>query len=116
MPPANEAIMLGTLIQLFRHLKHQNPSTGDDFIYISGIIFLVPFLATKEAVPPLTNDPILWGRSIQLFRHLKNQNLSIMSDSIGRAKMAKQFNSWMLELFDTIVTLMFCCNKLQLNC
>ena len=99
-----------------RAISVRHVSTGDDFIDSSGIIFLVPFLATKEAVPPLTNDPILWGRSIQSFRHLENQNPSIMSDSIGRAKMAQQFNSWMLELFATIVTLMFCCNKLQLYC
>ena len=58
-PLAKDLIMLGTLIQLFRHLKHQNLSTGDDFFYGSGIIFLVPFLATKETLTPLTNDPIM---------------------------------------------------------
>ena len=34
-------------------------STGDDFIDSSGIIFLVPFLATKETLVPLANDPIM---------------------------------------------------------
>ena len=61
---ANDPIMLGKLIQSFRHLKHQNLSTGDDFIYSSGIIFLVPFLATREAVVLLTNDPIMSGTLI----------------------------------------------------
>ena len=56
----------------FRHLKHQNLSTGDDFIHSSGIIFLVPYLVTSEAVPPLANDPIVSGRSIQSFRHLEH--------------------------------------------
>ena len=36
------------MIQSFRHLKLQYLSTGDDFIDNNGIIFLVPFLATKE--------------------------------------------------------------------
>ena len=52
MPLANDLMMSGTLIWSFRHLKHQNLSTGDDFIYSSGIFFLVPFLATREAVAP----------------------------------------------------------------
>ena len=34
-------------------------STGDNFIDSSGIIFLVPFLATKETLAPLANDPIM---------------------------------------------------------
>ena len=74
---ANDPIMLGKLIQSFRHLKHQNLSTGDDFIYSSGIIFLVPFLATREEVVPLVSDPIMWERLIHSFRHLEHQNLSI---------------------------------------
>ena len=41
-----------------------------------------------EAVAPLANDPIMSGRSIQSFRHLEHQNPSIISDSIGRARMA----------------------------
>ena len=45
-PLANHPIMLGTAIQLFRHLKHQNPSTSDDFS------FLGQFLATKMASAP----------------------------------------------------------------
>ena len=84
-PLANNPVMLGTLMQLFRHLKHQNLSTGDDFIQISGMIFLVPFLDTKEALAPLANDPIMSGRSIQSFRHLEHQNLSIFSDIMGRS-------------------------------
>ena len=38
MSLANDAIMSGRSIWLFRHLKHQNMSTGDDYIYSSGII------------------------------------------------------------------------------
>ena len=91
MPLAIDPIMSGRLILLFRHLKQQNLSTGDDFIHSSGIIFLVPFLATREAVAPLANDPIMSGRSIWLFRHLERQNPSIISDSIGRARMVQQF-------------------------
>ena len=41
-PLANDPFMLGGLIRLYRHLKQQNLSTGDDFINSSGIIFLVP--------------------------------------------------------------------------
>ena len=40
VPLANDHFMLGTLIQLFRHLKHQNLSTSDDIIYSSGIIYI----------------------------------------------------------------------------
>ena len=87
-PLSNDPIMSGTSIRSFRHLKHQNPSTGDDFIHSSGIFFLVQFLATMEAVAPLANDPIMSGRSIRSFRHLEHQNPSIISDSIGRARMA----------------------------
>ena len=57
MPLAKGLIMSGTSVQSFRHLKHQNLSTGDDFIYSSS--FLVPFLATREAVAPLANDLIM---------------------------------------------------------
>ena len=38
-PLANDPIKSGSLIQLYRHLKHQNLSTGDDHINGSGIIF-----------------------------------------------------------------------------
>ena len=31
-PPENDPIMLGTLMKLFRHLEHQNPSISLDFI------------------------------------------------------------------------------------
>ena len=58
-------------------------STGDDFIASSGINFLVPFLATKEALAPLANVPIMSRRSIRSFRHLECQNPSIISESIG---------------------------------
>ena len=90
-PLANDPIMSGTSIRSFRHLKHQNPSTGDDFIHSSGIIFLVPLLATMEALAPLANDPIMSGRSIWSFKHLIHQNPSIISDSIGKARMVQQF-------------------------
>ena len=42
---------------------------------------------------PLANDPIMSGRLIRLFRHLEHQNPSIISDSIGRARMVQQFRS-----------------------
>ena len=90
-PLANDPIMSCTSIRSFRHLKHQNPSTGDDFIHSSGIIFLVPILAAMAAAAPLANDPIMSGRSIRSFRHLNHQNPSIISDSIGRARMVQQF-------------------------
>ena len=70
VPLANNPIMRGRSIQLFRHLKYQNLSTGDDFIHCSGMIFLVPFLANTEAVVPLAKDPIMLGRLIQSFGHL----------------------------------------------
>ena len=82
-PLANDTIMLGTSIWSFRHLKHQNPSTGDDFIHRSGIIFLVQFLATKKALALLANEPILSDRLIQSFRHFECHNQSLISDSIG---------------------------------
>ena len=75
--------MSGTSIWSFRHLKHQNLSTGDDFIYSSGISLLVPFLATMEALALLTNDNIMLGISIQSYKHIECQNPSIISDSIG---------------------------------
>ena len=81
-PLANDQEMSGRSIRLFRHLKHQNLSTGDDFIYSSGIVFLVPFLATREAMAPLANDREMSGRSIRSFRHLKRQNLSTGDDFI----------------------------------
>ena len=61
-------------------------STDDDFIYSSGIIFLVPFLTTMEAVALLANDLILSATSIRSFRHLEHQNPSIISEDIGRAR------------------------------
>ena len=79
--------MSATLIQSFRHLKHPNLSTGDDFICSSGIFLLIQFLATREVVAPLENDPIMSGRSIWSFRYLEHQNLSFISDSIGRNRM-----------------------------
>ena len=68
-------------------------STGDDFIYSSGIIFLVPFLATMEAVALLANDLIMSGTSIRSFRHLEHQNPSIISEDIGRARSVQQFQN-----------------------
>ena len=55
-----------------------------------GIIFLVQFLATMEAVALLANDPIMSGRSIRSFRHLQCQNPSIISDSIGRDRIEEE--------------------------
>ena len=93
MPLAKDLIMSGTLIQWFRYLKHQNLSTGDDFIYHRGIIFLVPFLSTREAVALLANDLIMSDTLIRLFRHLEHQNPSIISEDIGRARMVQQFQN-----------------------
>ena len=36
---AKDLMISGTSIQSFRHLKHQNMSTSDDFIHSSGIYF-----------------------------------------------------------------------------
>ena len=55
---------------------------------------LVQFLATKELLVSLANDPIMMGRLIGLFRHLEHQNPSTISDSIGRARIVQQFQSW----------------------
>ena len=54
---------------------------------------LVPFLATREAVALLANDPIMLGRSIWFVRHLAHQNPSIISESIGRARMVQKFQN-----------------------
>ena len=82
MPLSNDSTMSGRSIWLFRHLKHQNLSTGDGFIHSRVKTHLVPFLDTREAVAPLVNDPIMSERLIQLFGYLEPQNLSIISDSI----------------------------------
>ena len=86
LPPlANVSNMWVRSIQSFIHLKHQNMSTGDDFIHISEIIFVVPFLTTREAVVLLTNDPIMSDTLIWSFRHLEHQNPPIISEDIDRA-------------------------------
>ena len=94
-PLANDPIILGTWIWFFRYLKHQNLSTGDDFIYHRGIIFLVPFLSTREAVALLANDLIMSGTLIWSFENLECQNPSIISEDIGRARMVQQFRNRM---------------------
>ena len=76
-----------------RAISVRHVSTGDDFIYSSGIIFLVPFLATMEAVALLANDLIMSGTSIRSFRHLEHQNPSIISEDIGRASGVQQFRN-----------------------
>ena len=81
------------LIRSFRHLKHQNLSSGNDFIHSSEIICLVLFLATREAAVLLTNDLIMFGRLVRSFRHLEHQNTSIISEDIGRASMVQQFRN-----------------------
>ena len=93
-PLASNLIMSGRSIRLFRPLKHKNPSTGDDFINNSGIIFLVPILANKETLAPLAPSPIIWGRSLQSFRHLECQNPSIISDSIGSPRWLRKMQKW----------------------
>ena len=66
----------------------------DFWIFLFFWIFLArslfPFLVTREAVAPLANDPIMSEISICSFRHLERQNPSIISDSIGRARMVQQ--------------------------
>ena len=74
MPLAKDLIMLCTSIRSFKHLIHQNLSTGDGFIYNSGV--LVPFLATIKVVGLLANYLIMLGTSIRSLRHLEHQNLS----------------------------------------
>ena len=75
-------------MRLYRYHKRQNLSTGDDFINGSGIIFIVQFLATKEALAPLANVPIMLERSIRSFRHLEHQKPSIISGDTGRQECA----------------------------
>ena len=65
-----------------------------EIVFIIGIsifrcLFYKRFIF--EEVVPLSNDPIMSKRLIQSFRHLEHQNLSIISDSIGRARMVQQF-------------------------
>ena len=48
-------------------------------------------MATREAAVPLANDLIMSWRSIQLLRHFEHQNMSIISDSIGRARVVQKF-------------------------
>ena len=74
-----------------RAISVRHVSTGDDFIYSSGIIFLVPFLATMEAEALLANDLIMSDTSIRSFRRLEHQNPSIISEDIGRARSMQQF-------------------------
>ena len=74
-----------------RAFSVRHVSTGDDFIYSSGIIFLVPFLATMEAVVLLANDLIMSGTSIRLFRHLEHKNPSIISEDIGKLMLDAKF-------------------------
>ena len=66
---ANDPIMSGTLIQLFRHLEHKH-------IFKKLRKFFSSIFGHQEAVEPLTNDPIMSGTLIESFRHLKHQILS----------------------------------------
>ena len=83
--------MLGRLIQSFKHLKHQNLSTGYGLIQSSGIIYLVLFLANKEVLTLFGNGPSMSCRSRRLFRHLKHQNLFTGLDSIDCSEIIFQF-------------------------
>ena len=78
----NNSFMFGRSIWSFRYLKHQNLSTGDDFIYSSEIILLVPLLATREVVAPLLNYAVISDGSIQWFWHLEHKNISFVSRNI----------------------------------
>ena len=57
---------------------------------------LILISATLELVATLANNTIMSGRSIWWFRHLEHQheNPSIISDSIGRARMMQQSCRW----------------------
>ena len=44
---------------------------------------LVPILAIRETLAPLTNEPIMSERLIWLFKYLKHQNLSTSDDFIS---------------------------------
>jgi len=90
VPLASDPIIWGRSIWSFRHLKHQNMSTGNDFTSSSRKNVSAPFLATKEALVPLANVPIMLGRSILSFSHLECQNPSIISDSIDSARYDKK--------------------------
>ena len=90
-PLATNPIMSGRSRRLFRHLKHQNMSTSDDIIDSSGKIFLVPFLASEEALTSLAHDPIMSGISVWSFKHLKCQYTSMISDSIDCGRWLQQF-------------------------
>ena len=79
----------------FRHLKYQNLFTSDNFIHISRIILLLPFLATKETLALLVNDHIISGILVESFRHLECQNPSIISDSIASWRGCKFCDTWM---------------------
>ena len=70
----------------------QNMSNGDDFVESSWIFILVPFLATWEALAPLSNDHIMLGRLICSYRHLEHQNLSVIADSIDWERCGKIFS------------------------
>ena len=72
-PLANDPIMLGRSIWLFRPPKHKNLSTGDEFIHNSGI-FCISILATKETLASLENDLIMSGDQ---FCHLDTMNVKI---------------------------------------
>jgi len=73
-PLANYPIISGRLIQLCRHLKHQNPFFILDsiaragivqkfrrswMIQISGVVIL--FMAPREVEAPFKNGPIILG-------------------------------------------------------
>ena len=82
VPLANDPIMLGRSIQLFKNLENQNLSTGDDFIHSSGIIFCISFLANKELLATIAYVTMMSGISMQWLRHLQHQILSTGDDFI----------------------------------
>ena len=78
----NDPIMLGILIA---HLDTSNTKICQLMMILAtcnGIICLVLFLATREAVALLANDFIMLMKSILLLKHLESQNPSLISDSI----------------------------------
>ena len=85
-PIENSFIISGRSIWLFRHLKHQNQSTGDDFICSCGIILLVSFLATKEAVVPLPP----WWAKMELKNYFTTLDKIITSEQILVFEVSKQ--------------------------
>ena len=58
----NDPIMFMKSILLLMHIEQQNLSPCDDFIHCMGVMFLVKFWATREAVVSPAIYSIMLGR------------------------------------------------------